>query len=303
MASLTFTLTDVVGVVITVTEQSDGTLLFTADVDESTGAIGDLNALFFDMSDDSLVDGLSVTGVDVTADKFVADKVTKIDSFTNMNGETVNEYGKFDGGVQFGTSGMATDDIQSTSFILGHDSVALTLDDILGQDFGVRLTSVGEINGAREDSLKIGGTAPDTPDTPPEPELVNTAVTDTLIVQEDEGFQTNGTTDVLSTGETSVLANDVSFDGTDSFVYTGAVTGVNSDANAVAQIVEGDNGGSLIIYADGTVDFSANGEFEYLNNEEEDVTSFTYTIEGGSTVALDVVVLGEGDDGGGTIFF
>ncbi len=302
MASLTFELSDVVNVVVTVTELDDGTLQFTLSVDESTGTIGDLNALYFDLADDSLTNGLQVSGTDVTDENFSADKVTKIDSFTNINGEVVNEYGKFDGGVQLGTSGMATDDIQETTFILSHESQDLTLDDILAQDFAVRLTSVGEIDGSRDDSLKIGGTSPDTPDQPDEPVLTNTANNDALTVLENEGFETDGTTDTLSTGELSVLANDTSTDGVDNFIYNGDVIGVNGDANAVAQIVDGSNGGQLMIYADGTFDFSANGDFDALNNFESANTSFDYQIEGGSTATVDVTVLGiglPGDD----IFF
>ncbi len=293
MTSVTFELADSLGIIIAVTEMDDGTLHFTVTVDETAGQTADINALYFDLADDSLVDGLTVMGADVTDENLAANKVTKIDSHTNMNGEIVNEYGKFDGGIQFGTQGIATDDIQSTSFILSHDSVALTLDDILAQDFGIRLTSVGEIDGPREDSLKIGGTAPDAPDQPPEPELVNTANADSLFVSERETFETDGSTDALSGGAMSVLENDTSFDGTDTFIYNEDVTAVNGDAGAVAQIVDGDNGGLLIVYADGTVDFSANGDFDALNRGQTEVTNFTYEIEGGSTAIIDVTVLGE----------
>ncbi len=293
MTSVTFELADSLGIIIAVTEMDDGTLHFTVTVDETAGQTADINALYFDLSDDSMVDGLTVTGADVTDENFAANKVTKIDSHTNMNGEIVNEYGKFDGGIQFGTQGIATDDIQSTSFVLSHDSVGLTIDDILAQDFGIRLTSVGEIDGPREDSLKIGGTAPDTPDQPPEPELVNTANADSLIVFEGEAFETDGSTDALTTGAISVLENDTTFDGADAFVYNESVASVNGDTNAIAQIVNGDNGGQLIVYADGTVDFSSNGDFDALSSGQTEVTNFTYEIEGGSTAIIDVTVLGE----------
>ncbi len=293
MTSVTFELADSLGIIIAVTEMDDGTLHFTVTVDETAGQTADIDALYFDLADDSLVDGLTVMGADVTDENFAANKVTKIGSHTNMNGEIVNEYGKFNSGIQFGTQGIATDDIQSTSFVLSHDSVALTLDDILAQDFGIRLTSVGAIDGPREDSLKIGGTAPDTPDQPPEPELVNTANADSLFVSERETFETDGSTDALSGGAMSVLENDTSFDGTDTFIYNEDVTAVNGDAGAVAQIVDGDNGGLLIVYADGTVDFSANGDFDALNRGQTEVTNFTYEIEGGSTAIIDVTVLGE----------
>ncbi|WP_342075515.1 hypothetical protein [Yoonia sp. SS1-5] len=301
MAQMTFELTDLVGVIVTVTELEDGSLQFALKVDESLGTIGDLNALYFDLADETLIDGLTVTGVDVTGEKFAEDKVTKIDSFTNINGEVVNEYGKFDAGIQLGTSGMAKDDIQETTFILSHNTEALTLDDIMSQDFAVRLTSVGEIDGARDGSLKIGGTASDAPDAPEDPEQpedpegptsANTANNDAMTVFEFEGFSTDGSTDLLESGLLSILENDTTTDGTDTFIYNGDVTGVNGDTNAVAQIVEGSNGGQLIVYADGTVDFSANGEFNALAEFESAQTSFDYEIEGGSTATIDVTVLG-----------
>ncbi|PUB19215.1 hypothetical protein [Yoonia sediminilitoris] len=277
MASLTFAFTDTVGVSITVTEQYNGTLLFALDVDDSAGTAADLNAWYFDLADDSLASGLTVSGADVTDDNFEANKVTKIDAFTNMNGEVVKEYGKFDGGVQFGHPASPP----STSFVPGHDTVALTLNDILAQDFGISLPSVGELDGARQDSMKLGGTAPDIPDQPPEPERVNTANSDILEDFADKTFSTDGTTDILFDGSSTVITNDTSFDGTDEFIYTGDVSAANNDPGAVAQVVMGDNGGELIMCANGTVDFSANGDFDDQTVSQEELTSCSYAIEGG----------------------
>ncbi len=164
MAEMTFQLTGDVNVSVTVSELSDGTLQFDLVVLDDTGSIGDLNGLFFDIADDGMVDGLMVSGADVTDSAFNANRVTKVDGYNNVNGEVTGDYGKFDGGVQFGTSGIGVDDIRETSFILSHEGGTLTLDDLLGQDFAVRLTSVGEEDGSRDDSLKIGGEAPTDPD-------------------------------------------------------------------------------------------------------------------------------------------
>ncbi|CTQ50391.1 hypothetical protein [Jannaschia donghaensis] len=143
---------------VVVTEENGG-LRFELAVDESTGFTGDLNALYLDIADETLLDGLTIEGSDVTGIRLDEDSVTKVDNFTNMNGEAIKEAGKFDIGVQFGTQGMSTDDIQSTSFFLSHDTETLSIDDFASLDNGVRLTSVGEVDGDREDSLKIVGTA------------------------------------------------------------------------------------------------------------------------------------------------
>lgn len=289
MTTSTFVLTGDVNISVTVTELDDGSLKFDLVVLDDTGSIGDLNAIFFDLADDSLTDGLTVSGDDVTGVKFKVDGVTKIDSFTNINGEVVNDYGKFDSGVQFGTAGIGEDDIRETSFILSHSDVDLTIESILGQDFAVRLTSVGQEDGSREDSLKIGGEAPTEADPTVDPDPVHIANDDFLFVFETEGFNRDGSGDALEGRMTSVLQNDT----TDDLQYQGQVEGVNGDATAVAQIVSGSSGGLLIMYADGSVDFSADGQFDYLGTDETAQTEFTYAIEGGDTATLFVTIWGE----------
>ena len=314
MASHTFTIEGDVNVEITITELADGTLQFDLKVLNDTGSIGDLNALFFDINE--LVDPSSLyvdSGEDVTGTAFKEDGVTKVDNFTNMNGEVIKEYDKFDGGVQFGSQGIAEDDIRETSFILASSDGDLTLADFNMSDFGIRLTSVGEEDGSRDGSLKLGGTMPE-PEQEPEP--VNTANTDYLTVFEDnflfDPFTGEGGPDILDSGAMSVLANDTTDDGP----YTGVVTAVGGDELNVAQIVAGTDGGSLIIYEDGTVDFSAinivgdpltlgQNEFADLDDGQTRTTTFDYSIEGGSTAELVVTVNGistgfpEGPEGPG----
>ena len=291
MSTLSFTLDGDVNVSITVTEQPDGSLKFDLMVLDDTGSIGDLNAIFFDLADDSIADGLTVTGDDVTGMKFKADGVTKVDNFTNINGEVANEFGKFDSGVQFGTSGIGKDDIRETSFILSHENQALTIDDILGQDFAARLTSVGEEGGDREGSLKIGGEAPTEPDPDVDPDPVHEANDDFLTVSETETFNSHGGTDILDDSASSVLDNDT----TDGFDYSGDVKATNGNPGDVGEVVMGSDGGLLIMYPDGSVDFSANGEFDHLDDGETAQTEFTYEIEGGDTATLLVTVWGEED--------
>ncbi len=294
MNTLTFILSGDVNISISVTELEDGSLKFDLSVLDETGTIGDLNALFFDLADDTITDGLTVTGDDVTGVKIKADSVTKVDSFTNINGEVVNEYGKFDSGVQFGTSGIGEDDIRETSFVMSHSEHDLTIDDILGQDFAARLTSVGEEGGDRDGSLKLGGEAPSEfePDVDPDP--VHAANNDHLTVFKTETFNADGSTDVLDGSVLSVLENDT----TDGFAYTGEVEGTNGSPDDVGQIVMGTQGGLLIMYADGSVDFSANNEFDDLEENQSLETEFTYEIEGGDMATLTVTVWGSEDIAG-----
>lgn len=303
--SMTFTIEGDVNVSITITEV-DGALQFDVTVLDDTGSIGDLNALFFDLADDSLTEGLIITGEDVTGTQLKVDGVTKIDNYTNMNGEVVKDLGKFDGGVQFGTSGMAEDDIRSTSFTISHETAELSLADFALQDFGIRLTSVGEEGGAREDSLKLGGTASDVPDDPTGP--TEAAINDIMTVDETAAFGRGDTFDFLDSGASSILANDL---GDCDEPYSGVVTSMNgisvdpTSTEATPIFVQGSNGGTLMITADGSINFSATNidgsgnPFESLNDGESMSTFFDYTLEGGSTATLEVVVNGIGDGGGG----
>ena len=167
MSSLTYQISGG-GVVVDVTiTEVDGALRFDLQVLEETGTIGDLNALYLDIADESLLAGMAATGDDVTGTVFDADSVKKIDNFTSINGEVLKDLGAFDIGVQIGTQGMAKDDIQSTSFMLSHPDQALTLELFALQDCALRLTSVGEVDGSRDGSLKLGGEVGDLPEEPP----------------------------------------------------------------------------------------------------------------------------------------
>ena len=294
MESATFIISGEVNVSITITELGDGTLQFDVKVLDDTGSIGDLNALFFDLMDDSLTSGLTVTGDDVTGVALKADGVFKIDSYTNMNGEVINEFGRFDGGIQFGTSGIAQDDIRETTFVLSHETESLTLADFSLQDFGVRLTSVGVEGGAREDSLKLGETAPNFDDAP----------NDRMTVGEDELFNEGlpDETDQLDSFNFSVLDND---EGATKVIIDpiGAFPG----GAPAFDIIPGTNGGYLMIFEDGRVDFSTKivqqgvGDFDDLMDGESRQTMFHYETDNGIHATLTVTVQGSGqpDDGGG----
>ncbi len=287
MSTMSFIVTGGVNVEVVMTEV-DGAIVFAVNVLDDTGSIGDLNGLFFDLANDSFTNTLHVSGLDVTGSVFKADSVTKVSSYNTMQGEVINDLGKFDAGIQFGTSGIGKDDIRSTSFVLTSATGPLSLADFAHQDFGVRLTSVGEEGGSRDGSLKLGGQAGEVPT-----DTVFVAVEDSLTVQADEGFNDVDSFEFLDSGSNSVLFNDLA--GTSP--YSGSVVSANGDANAVGQIIVGDNGGYMILNADGTTDFSAyapdgSNSFLSLNPGESAVTHFTYGIDGGATATISVTVFG-----------
>jgi len=115
--------------------------------------IGDIRGVFFNVADNAALEGMTVTGDNVTSSSFAADSVNDLGGGVNVNPDL------FDGGVEIGTEGIVTDDIQSTTFTLSNAAGDLTVDQFLSQDFGLRLTSVGENRSA---SSKLAGTAPAT---------------------------------------------------------------------------------------------------------------------------------------------
>ena len=159
MFTLSFTITGDVEILVTVIDNGDGALTFDFEIPETNGLIGDITGIAFDLADDSIVDGLSADGEDITKDVYEADGVTKIGGGVNFNGEVVNEFGAFDAGVAIGDCGLKLMDAQSTTFTLSHPDYDLTLADVAEMDFAVRLQSVGEEDGSRNGSLKLAGTA------------------------------------------------------------------------------------------------------------------------------------------------
>ena len=112
---------------------------------------------------------------------------------------------------------------------------------------------------------------------------------DSITVLESE---TAGDSETLDSGATSVLANDTQ----DGGAYAGQVIGSGVE-------LVGSNGGKATILADGTIDFDANDEFDYLNDGETAQTVFSYEIAGGEMASVTVNVEGESDatSGGGVV--
>lgn len=135
-----------------------GNLVITLSVDDG-GNIGDLRGIFFQVSDESLLDGLSVSGDEVTSSAFSADNVINLGEGSNLNGGGSPCF--CDIGIEFGSPGIGKDDIQSVTFTLSHDSESLDISLFEDQDFGVRATSVGDAGGSRNHSSKLIGVVPE----------------------------------------------------------------------------------------------------------------------------------------------
>jgi VCBS repeat-containing protein len=273
MANLTFTIEGTVSALITVTEV-DGDLIFNVELTSDTGTVGDLRALFFDVNDEALLSGLSVSGTHVTGSAFRANRVTTVGGDANINGDVVNTLGAFDGGVAFGTPGIGRDDIRSTQFVLSHSTLDLTLDLISQQDFGVRITSVGTEGGARNGSLKLGGEASAPPD----------AIDDGATTNEDDSVSGN------------VLANDRD---ADSNVLTVIAVAGGSVGSPFAVTSSGGRIGALVVAASGAYNFDPLGNFNDLAVGESDTVTVAYTIEddtgGSDTATLTITVDGTND--------
>lgn len=158
MATMTFQINDdstesvYPDVWVTITENPDGSLTFT--VTQEGGIEGDLRGIFFDVTNEAILDTLVVTS-DSNDVRIGDDSITNLGGGSNMEGLTGTD-GGYDVGIEVGTAGVKKDDIQYYEFTLSSsDGSELTLADFSFVDFGARLTSVGMIDGSRTDSSKI----------------------------------------------------------------------------------------------------------------------------------------------------
>ena len=105
--------------------------------------VADLRGCSFHVANESLLNGLTISGSNVTDYAVKSNGVMQVQGDVNMNGEVGKAVGLFDVGIEFGSSGIGKDDIRETTFTLGA-SAPLTLDLVLQQHFGLRLTSVSD---------------------------------------------------------------------------------------------------------------------------------------------------------------
>lgn len=178
LRSIDFLISGEPGALVTVTEISDGRLEFQVQVTDviANGTdrpdTADLRGLFFHVSNESVLAGLSISGPNVTNYAVKANGVMQVQGDVTMSGEVGKAVGPFDVGIEFGTSGIGKDDIKEATFTLA-SSAPLSLDLVLQQHFGLRLTSVSDNGQGRALSLKLTGQLTGTPKVinpvPPDP--------------------------------------------------------------------------------------------------------------------------------------
>lgn len=284
MRSMTFTLDTQTGddakapVTVTVIQQPDGSLAFTiSNTGDGDGMIGDLRGLFLDLADNGLLGSLSISGSSIT--QFV-----QSGSITNLgNGATVAGVpdAPYEIGIEFGTAGMAGDDIQTTTFTLYSSLRDLTLDDIALGGVAVRQTSVGEEDGARSASDKLYGFTPYPVD----------AVDDSAAAQEDSATAGN------------LFANDIDRDAPDTDgngIPDGlTATGIDGFPGLIGETITLDGGVTVTVNADGSYVLDAT-DADALSAGEVVSQSFTVSVDDGNggtdSATFSVEVIGVNDD-------
>lgn len=151
---------DPLTVAIEIDDEADpGNLQITLSV-VGEGDIGDLRGFFAHVTDESLLSGLSVSGDLVRGSVFDANGVINLGRGSNLNGG--GSPCPCDLGIEIGKPGIGRgDDFQSVMLTLSHVSEDLTAALFRDQQFGIRVTSVGSIDGSREGSSKLIGVVPE----------------------------------------------------------------------------------------------------------------------------------------------
>ncbi len=148
----------------------------TVSINLTGGTIADIRGLFLNVANSTLLSGMSVSGADVTDWQFgPANSVNNLGGGANSNPAT-----GFDLGVEIGTSGIGSDDIPATTFVLSRPMTTLTNADFNAMNsqgllFALRLMSVGP---NRDGSSKLSqdgdgnGGGDGNPDGDPDPDVV-----------------------------------------------------------------------------------------------------------------------------------
>jgi hypothetical protein len=160
-ASITTTLGEFTGddiaVELILDDAAAGPGEITVTVSVLAPTLGDIRGVFFNINDDTLLAGLSVSGDDVTGSDF-GGMVSDLGNGANLNGGGTPCPCDF--GILIGSAGIGSDDVGTTSFVLSHESAALSLALFDGEALGVRVTSVGDADG-REGSSKTVALVPE----------------------------------------------------------------------------------------------------------------------------------------------
>ena len=143
-SSATFTITNFTGPAgtataeITLTQTSEGieVSVVSEDTGGGTSARKGLRGIFFNISDNSLLSGLSISGDNVSNPRFNAGGVNNVGGGSSISPRA------FDAGVFVGGG-------ESATFLISHESESLSLDLFAGENFGVTTQS-----------RKLAGSAP-----------------------------------------------------------------------------------------------------------------------------------------------
>ncbi len=261
-----------------IVSELNGDLVFQVEVLTDGGDIGDLRGLFFDIANDGLLSGLSISGPDVTDSRIDANSVKDLGNGNNVKGEVASAAGGgFDVGVELGSQGMSGDDIRSTTFTLSHPD-GLTVDQVQGGDMALRATSVGEEGGGRGGSLKLLG--------------------------EEQTDQSFATVTVTVTGEGDVVIGEdpelTLAPETYGIFESEDVTGANVvEGDALARTIEGTEDGDLP-FTGGQADTSSEGTpvvTGFSASTAPDSDGFVATLQAAPEVGVPVdVVVSNGTD-------
>ncbi len=166
--------------------------------------------------------------------------------------------GGYDMGIEIGTEGIGKDDLQVYTFTLDSSLRDLTLADFSLVDFGVRLTSVGDIGGTRDDSCKLGETTFKV--VTPNPDVTDCVDEDTMhsgnvLTNDHDGLSP---ADILS-------------------VTSWSGDGHASIAAGQTIVLTNAEGATLVLNADGTFTLDANAADALSEGEHLNYT-FTYNI-------------------------
>jgi hypothetical protein len=141
--------------VITVDENTDGFFRVNVKIvsEAATGNIGDITGVFFNLS--PLISESDITSTIGAPIIGFGNNTNNLGGGVNLQGGGPNNPGLFDVGLRF--AGINVDDVQEVEFAISNIST-LTLDDFTG--FGLRLQTVGPLDGNREGSSKLSGFSP-----------------------------------------------------------------------------------------------------------------------------------------------
>src|SRR5688500_3598075 len=159
---ISFTIPGIPGVQVTATEVN-GTIEFVIDVIDSGLSTGDLRALFFHINEAELT-GLTITSDEplLKESRVSANNVLDLGDGATLAGKVKSG---FDVGIEWGTAGNKTDDINfPVTFTLSNNTGDLTLDDIGGKLFGAKLDAIGGVGSKRGSTSKLTEIAPYAPD-------------------------------------------------------------------------------------------------------------------------------------------